>query len=113
MPVECATMSTFMTLHRHRNTRRNRVLMLFVLLFLSLQLLGSAKHKHDYASTESDCVACCVAHLPSGAPPVAAGVIALVLVGGLAVAPVLFRTVQPQVSFLIPHSHAPPASFPL
>ena len=99
-----------MTMHQHRKARRNRVLMFFVLLFLSLQLLGSATHKHNYAHTESDCVACFVAHLPSGAPPVAAGVIALVLVGGLAIVPVLFQTVQPQVSFLIPHSHAPPAS---
>ena len=102
-----------MTMHQHRKARRNRVLMFFVLLFLSLQLLGSAQHKHDYAGTEADCVACFVAHLPSGAPPVAAGVIALVLVGGLAIVLVLKPTTQQQVSFLIPHSHAPPASFSL
>jgi len=107
-------MSTYSTsTQQRRQSRAQRVLLVFVLLFLSLQLLGSAKHKHDYAGSEADCVACFVAHLPSGAPPVAAGVIALVLVGGLAIAPVLFQTVQPQVSFLIPHSQAPPASFPL
>jgi len=107
-------MSTYSTsIQQPRHTRRNRVLMFFVLLFLSLQLLGSAQHKHDYASTDADCVACFVAHLPSGAPPVAAGVLALVLVGGLAIAPVLRPTAQQQASFLIPHSHAPPASFSL
>ena len=107
-------MSTYSTsIQQPGTTRRKRVLMFFVLLFLSLQLLGSAQHKHDYAGTEADCVACFVAHLPSGAPPVAAGVIALVLVGGLAIAAVRYQSAQQQASFLIPHSHAPPASFSL
>ena len=106
-------MSTYSTSIQQQRHTRHRVLMFFVLLFLSLQLLGSAQHKHEYASTHADCVACFVAHLPSGAPPVAAGVIALVLVGGLAIVPVLKPTAPQQASFLIPHSHAPPASFSL
>jgi len=103
-------MSTYSTSIQQPRHTRHRVLMFFVLLFLSLQLLGSAQHKHDYAGTEADCVACFVAHLPSGAPPVAAGVIALVLVGGLAILPVQKPRAQQQASFLIPHSHAPPVS---
>jgi hypothetical protein len=95
---------------QHR-TRFQRVLMAFVLLMLSVQLLGVAFHKHDYADTRSDCASCSFTHhLPSGlpdlqidVPPSVARLSYAILVA------TAYRFVAP-VSFLIPRSQAPPAA---
>ena len=41
----------------HRNSRYQRLVMVFVLLFLALQLLGSNAHAHGYAENHTDCAA--------------------------------------------------------
>jgi Na+/phosphate symporter len=93
----------------HRRTRYQRVVMFVALLFLSLQLLGAAQHKHAVTDTHSDCVACFVAHLPGGAPPAVAGVLAVAMLAGLAIA-VLFRQAAfKQANYLTPPSHGPPS----
>ena len=92
----------------HRQTRIQRVLMLFVLVFLSLQLIGASSHKHAYTDTQNDCAACVIAHMPAGVPPPA---LAVVPVAMLVSVPVLVpqRSVQAfQADFLTPPSHAPP-----
>ena len=93
----------------HRRTRYQRVVMFVALLFLSLQLLGAAQHKHAVSEPQSDCVACFVAHLPGGAPPTVAGVLAVIMLAGLAIV-VLFRQAAfKQADYLTPPSHGPPS----
>ncbi len=93
----------------HRKTRYQRVLMVFALLFLALQLVGAVSHNHAYTQHEPDCAACFVADLPAGGPPSIA----------MAPAPLPLQTSLPvltpretvraaQTSYLTPPSHAPP-----
>jgi hypothetical protein len=93
----------------HRQTRYQRVMMFFVLLFLALQLLGANSHTHAYTDHEPDCAACSVVHLPAGGvPPATLSVAALALQAAL---PLLApQTAAPiaQASYLTPPSHAPP-----
>jgi hypothetical protein len=104
MHAPTITMST-----SHRKTRYQRVMMLFVLMFLALQLIGASSHTHAYTEHEPDCAACAVVHLPAGGVPSAI----------LLVAPVGLQTSLPflapptvvraaQTSYLTPPSHAPP-----
>ncbi len=83
--------------------------MFIVLLFLSLQLLGAAQHKHALTDTQSDCVACFMAHMPGGAPPTVAGVLAVAMLAGLAVVVLFRQAVIKQANYLMPPSHAPPS----
>lgn len=94
---------------RHRS-RLQRVVMAFVLLMLSVQLLGVAFHKHDYADTGSDCASCTFTHhLPSGLPDLHSDVPPSVApLSYRVLAAVAYHFVAP-VSFLIPRSQAPPA----
>lgn len=92
----------------HRQTRIQRVLMLFVLVFLSLQLIGASSHKHAYTDTHNDCAACAVAHIPAGVPPPA---VAVVPVAMLVTPPALVpqHSIRARrIDFLTPPSHAPP-----
>ncbi|MGV7206975.1 hypothetical protein ACLB1G_03865 [Oxalobacteraceae bacterium A2-2] len=96
------------TRQEHRKTLQQRVVMLFALLFLALQLLGAGHHEHSYTDTQSDCAACVAAHLPAGAPPPTVLAIAAAVVIGLALA-CAPRTVRlRRLAFLTPPSHAPP-----
>lgn len=92
----------------HRNSRYQRLVMVFVLLFLALQLLGSNAHAHAYAENHTDCAACQVADMPLGdlpPPATVAPVAALV-----AYAPPIPSHHNPLVctSCITPPSHAPP-----
>ena len=94
----------------HRNSRYQRLVMVFVLLFLALQLLGSNAHAHAYAESHTDCAACQVADMPLGdlpPPATVAPVAALV-----AYAPPVPSHHAPLVrtSCITPPSHAPPAA---
>ncbi|OFA03880.1 hypothetical protein [Duganella phyllosphaerae] len=94
----------------HRNSRYQRLVMVFVLLFLALQLLGSNAHAHAYAENHTDCAACQVADMPLGdlpPPATVAPVAALV-----AYAPPMSVHHDPLVrtSCITPPSHAPPAA---
>lgn len=83
--------------------------MFFVMLFLSLQLIGAGQHKHVYTESQSDCAACMVAHLPSGAPPPALAVVPVAILVSLP-AVILQRYVQVvDANYLTPPSHAPPS----
>lgn len=94
----------------HRNARYQRVVMLFALIFLALQLLGANAHAHSYAENHTDCAACQVADMPLGsAPPPAtvapvATLVAFVLPCQSHVTP-LVRT-----SCITPPSQAPPVA---
>lgn len=93
----------------HRQTRYQRVMMLFVLLFLALQLIGVASHNHDYAQHEPDCAACVIADMPvGGAPPVTISVAPLAPQGALPVLAPATVAHLAQTSYLTPPSHAPP-----
>ncbi|WP_229262063.1 hypothetical protein [Duganella guangzhouensis] len=92
-----------------RKTRYQRVLMLFALMFLALQLFGAVSHNHAYTENAPDCAACFVADMPTGAPPPTV----------IAVAPTTLQTSLPvlapptvvraaQTGYLTPPSHAPP-----
>ncbi|SDG45120.1 MULTISPECIES: hypothetical protein [unclassified Duganella] len=84
-------------------------MMLFVLLFLALQLIGVASHNHDYAQHEPDCAACVIADLPvGGVPPMSVSLAPLPPQAALPVlAPITVVHVA-QTSYLTPPSHAPP-----
>lgn len=92
-----------------RQTRYQRVMMVFVLLFLALQLIGVASHNHDYAQHESDCAACFVADMPvGGVPPLSISVAPLAPQSALPVLAPVTLTHAAQTSYLTPPSHAPP-----
>lgn len=96
----------------HRQTRIQRVLMLFVLVFLSLQLIGASSHKHAYTDAQNDCAACVVAHMPAGVPPPALAVAPVAMLVSLP-ALVPQRSIRPRrIDFLTPPSHAPPGVAP-
>lgn len=93
----------------HRQTRYQRVMMFFVLMFLALQLIGASSHTHAYTDHEPDCAACAVVHLPAGGVPPAMLLVAPV--GLQSSLPVLApHTVvrAAQTNYLTPPSHAPP-----
>ncbi len=92
-----------------RQTRYQRVMMFFVLLFLALQLIGVASHNHDYAQHEPDCAACVIADLPvGGAPPATVTVAPLAPQGALPVLAPVSVVRAAQTGYLTPPSHAPP-----
>lgn len=94
---------------QHR-TRFQRVVMALVLLMLSVQLLGVAFHKHDYADTGADCASCTFTHhLPSGLPDLHIDVAPSVAPLGYRVLVAVVYCFAAPVSFLIPRSQAPPA----
>ena len=96
---------------QQRKTRYQRVLMLFVLVFLALQLIGAASHNHAYTDHAPDCAACMVADLPAGAPPPAAVVAPPPPLAGL---PLPVRQSSARITlaanYLTPPSHAPPGA---
>lgn len=92
-----------------RQTRYQRVMMFFVLLFLALQLLGASSHTHAYTEHEPDCAACSVAHLPAGGvPPATVSVTPLAPQASLPVLAPPTVAHAAQTSYLTPPSHAPP-----
>lgn len=87
-----------------------RMLMLFVLVFLSLQLLGAGSHQHAYTEQQNDCAACVIGHMPSDVPPPVLAALPVTLLVSLAL-----PTPQPTVralrtNFFTPPAHAPPAA---
>ena len=96
---------------QHRNTRYQRVVMLFVLLFLALQLIGAGAHTHAYTDDhKNDCAACEITDMPFGAPPPPAAVVPVAALVGFAVT-VLPRDIWvARAGYLTPPSHAPPAA---
>ena len=96
---------------QHRKTRYQRVLMLFALLFLALQLMGAGSHNHAYTVHEPDCAACVVADMPAGAPPPAAMVVPVALLAGLPLAALPSSAwIAVFGDYLTPPSHAPPGA---
>ena len=100
---------------RRRSTRLQRALLSVLMLLLSLQLLGTAYHKHALLGADNDCAAChFVQHLPTDVPPpaqLAAPTPAILYFHTL---PVFAFTNLARASFLIPDAQAPPrASSPL
>jgi len=93
----------------HISTRFQRVLMSVVLLLLSIQLLGAAFHKHDYAEPDADCAVCSFVHrLPTGLPELGVGLAPVMLLLVYCVASIGFYHFLPPTSYLIPRSQAPP-----
>lgn len=93
----------------HRQTRYQRVMMFFVLLFLALQLLGANSHTHAYTDHEPDCAACSVVHLPAGGvPPATLSVAAPALPASLPLLAPQAEAPLAQAHYLLPPSHAPP-----
>lgn len=93
----------------HRQTRYQRVMMFFVLLFLALQLIGANAHGHAYTDHEPDCAACALQDMPAGdMPPLALTVEPLPLPGSLPVLAPAGVVRVAQTGYLTPPSHAPP-----
>ena len=94
-----------------RRTHYQRFLMLFVLVFLALQLIGAGSHNHAYTDHAQDCAACMVADMPAGAPPPPAVVAPVPLLAGLPL-PLQQSTGRIAVAgnYLTPPSHAPPGA---
>lgn len=91
-----------------QQTRMQRVLMLFVLVFLSLQLLGAGSHQHSYTDQQNDCAACVIGHMASDVPPPALALLPVTLLVSLAL-PILQPTVRVlRTAFFTPPAHAPP-----
>lgn len=105
MHAPTITMST-----PHRQTRYQRVMMFFVLMFLALQLIGASSHTHAYTEHEPDCAACAVVHLPAGGVPPATLLVAPVALQSSSLPVLAPRTVvrAAQTGYLMPPSHAPP-----
>jgi hypothetical protein len=95
----------------HRNSRYQRVVMLFVLVFLALQLLGAVSHTHAYTEDhKSDCAACEITDMPFGAPPPPAMVVPVAALVSISVT-ILPRDISiARAGYLTPPSHAPPAA---
>lgn len=93
----------------HRQSRYQRVMMFFVLLFLALQLLGAGAHAHDYTQHEPDCAACALADMPAGGvPPLTVSVAPLAPPASLPVLAPATVVRAAQTGYLTPPSHAPP-----
>jgi hypothetical protein len=92
----------------HRNSRYQRVVMVFVLLFLALQLLGSNAHAHSYAENHTDCAACQVADMPLGSAPPPATVAPVATLVAFVLPCQSHATPLVRTSCITPPSHAPP-----
>lgn len=93
-----------------QKTRMQRVLMLFVLVFLSLQLIGAGSHQHAYTEQHNDCAACVIGHLPSDVPPPALAPLPVSLLISLSL-PAPQRFVRAlRTDFFTPPAHAPPGA---
>ena len=93
----------------HRKSRYQRVTMLFVLIFLALQLISARTHNHAYTDNGTDCAACSVAHLPTGGvPPATVAVEPSEPQTSLPVLVPVAAVRSAQTSYLTPPSHAPP-----
>lgn len=96
---------------QHRNTRYQRVVMLFVLVFLALQLIGAVSHTHAYTDDhKSDCAACEVTDMPLGAPPPPAEVVPVASLVRFSVTALPRAIWIARAGYLTPPSHAPPAA---
>jgi hypothetical protein len=96
---------------QHRNTRYQRVVMLFVLVFLALQLIGAVSHTHAYTDDhKNDCTACAVTDMPFGAPPPPAMVAPVASLVSFAVTVLPRDILIARAGYLTPPSHAPPAA---
>lgn len=94
---------------RHRNTRYQRVVMFFVLVFLALQLIGAVSHTHAYTDDQkSDCAACEITDMPFGAPPPPAAVVPVASLASYSVAALPRQAWIAGAEYLTPPSHAPP-----
>ena len=94
---------------QHRNTRYQRVVMLFVLVFLALQLIGAGSHTHAYTDDhKSDCAACEITDMPFGAPPPPAAVVPVASLASYPVAALPRQAWFAAAEYLTPPSHAPP-----
>ncbi|WP_229257575.1 hypothetical protein [Duganella callida] len=92
-----------------RQSRYQRVMMFFVLLFLALQLLGANSHTHAYTDHEPDCAACSVVHLPAGGvPPLALALLPVAPQAGVALVMPAVPVRTARNEYLTPPSHAPP-----
>lgn len=93
----------------------DRVLAGCVLLLLTVQLLASGHHKGDHIGVQDDCVSCFFAHhLPTGLPDVAPVPVPVLALAFYPLLQLVRHDLQARISFLIPHSQAPPraASLP-
>nr|WP_315393712.1 hypothetical protein [uncultured Duganella sp.] len=96
---------------QHRNTRYQRVVMLFVLVFLALQLIGAVSHTHAYTlDHKSDCAACEITDMPFGAPPPPALVAPVATLAGFTVTALPREASIARAAYLTPPAHAPPAA---
>ena len=94
----------------HRNSRYQRVVMLFVLIFLALQLLGSNAHAHSYAENHTDCAACQVADMPLGSVPPPATVAPVATLVAFVLPCQSHATPLVRTSCITPPSQAPPVA---
>jgi hypothetical protein len=94
----------------HRNSRYQRLVMVFALLFLALQLLGANAHAHAYAENHADCAACQVADMPLGAPPPPATVAPVAALVVFVLPTPAHHDPLVVTSYLTPPSHAPPVA---
>lgn len=87
----------------------SRALLVLAALVLTLQLIGTAFHKHDLTEESPDCVSCYMAaHFPANVPAVNAALQAVFLfvIYRLACRPQYVSAVRQ--NYLIPLSQAPP-----
>jgi len=94
----------------HRNSRYQRVVMLFALIFLALQLLGANAHGHSYAENHTDCAACQVADMPLGSAPPPATVVPVATLVAFALPCQSHATPPVRTSCITPPSQAPPVA---
>lgn len=98
----------------HNRARFCRVLMGFVLLLLTLQLLLPAHHDHAYADTRADCASCFFAHhVPCELPPVAPALVPVLAMASYPLPGIILHHRASRSNYLIPHAQAPPATFTL
>jgi hypothetical protein len=86
-----------------------RLLHWFVLVIVTLQLIGAGFHHHDVLEESDDCVSCyMVAHVPSPMPPVSLDVLPSLTILPYQIASLPIYLFVAQQSYLIPHAQAPP-----
>jgi hypothetical protein len=90
-------------------TRFDRILVLFVLALLSLQLLSAGRHKDNHVGYSDNCASCFFAHqVPHGLPDVAPVPAPARATYSYRIGRLVIHQAPSFFSFLIPSSHAPP-----
>ena len=86
-----------------------RIVVCFALIIFITQSIGSARHNHGITEQASDCVSCYFAgNFPSDIPSPSIDVLPTLTIVSYWIAAIVVYSYVAQLSYLVPHSQAPP-----